>query len=498
MAKISLNDLQIESQILPINGLKVDFTKDPKACKSNAERARNTWIIVPDGRKFQVSSRFWVSFASLFNLGINLFAYFSYDEVFARLTEKKGKSVRITMEGSNGTMETGMMLSCTDPSKPLLKVEEVRTLVHLHDGVNAMYEAGIVQASFKAPYPQEFSIGNSTFTTRFMVQLPVDGYGLPNAYLELQRGATQAVITGATKAFKTMFQLGKDDTSLTTVLDRVMTTFNNEEGYHTFKIRLEAATKSWASFYEAGQLHDLIEAVLEADQFELDQKSGILKQFNNVVGNPLSYYGVTGSNELSQRKAKTIPVQATVFDLFNFVTEVNTHYVTTRAGRQRLNEWIGMKIAEEYDLEGTCDTNPEFKDFFLAGTKAAIEAEAVTAGGGRALFFGEDDGPVTGEQAPLPSGIIQDGETVFSTDTAPPLPGAAFPAIVDAGPPDAPAWSPDAVPVAGDATDSPPDAPAETPATEQANEEANHNLTTVEAAALDSYVDEEAEPVDVP
>lgn len=431
MAKIALDQLRIENMILPMNSLKVEFTKDPKSCKSNAERARNTFIIVPDGRKFSVSTRFWISFGSLFNLGTNLFEYFSHAEVFDRLTEKKGDNVRITIEGVNGPtdapIEIGTLLSCTGPGKPILRVEEVKTLVDLYSGDNALYESGIVQASFAAPFPQAFNIGGSEFTTRFMMLLPVDGYGLPAAYLELQRSNTHAVISGMTKAFKTQFQLGKDDTSLTPVLDRAMTTFNNEEGYHTFKLRLEAATKSWASFFEAGQLHDLLESVLTADGFELDQKSTILGSFNDTVGNPLAYYGVTGSNELSQRKAKTIPVKATMFDLFNFVTEVNTHYVTTRAGRQRLNEWIGQKIAEEFDLENTVETNPEFKDFFLVTTKGIIDP---TSNVGERVLDLSDGGelgmsPEALEVPPpldLPSGIVIDGETLVAAADAPPLP----------------------------------------------------------------------------
>lgn len=379
---------EIKTLIAPINSFQVTTTKQ---CKSNKDRANHTIMFVP-GRSdpVTVAPRFWTSFSSLFNIGMNIFTYFEYDEIFNRLATASGNSVRLAFEtfDMGGQVQLGRVLSCTAPTKPFLKALEVQNLIEAYDGDLGIYNEGLVQASFKAPFPVEFTVANSSFQSRFQLVLPIDGYGLPTAYLELYRTNSSSVLSGCTKAFKTQFQLGKDDTSLIRVLERAMTTFNNEEGYHSFKQRLEASAKSWASFHEAGELHNLIERVLTADSFPLDTRQEILKAYNKAVGNPLEHYGISSPNELSNRKAKTIPVEATIFELFNFVTEINTHYIKTMNGRATLNQWVGETLAEEYDLEGTADNVKDFKDFFLDGTKTIIEE---TKAAERVLFLGDVD-----------------------------------------------------------------------------------------------------------
>jgi hypothetical protein len=393
--KIPIDELDVENTVVDIGSLKVEFAgnKDPSSYKSKKEAIDNTYIILADGRKFQVTKRFWNSFGSLYNLGVPIFNYFDHSEVFQRIAERKSMMVRLSLEGagvdSSGKITHGRLLSCTGPSKPVLRVDDVRHVVDLFKGDHAVYEDGIVQVSFPAPFPVQFNVAGNDFTTKFMMVLPIDGYGLPSAFLQMHRSESKTTISGFTKAFKTVFQLGKDDTSLVPVLDRALRTFNNEEGYHTFKQRLEMAAKSWASFFEAGQLHGLIESVLTAEGFDLDTKRTILNTYNEAVGNPLQYYGLTGANELSQRKAKTIMVKATVYDLFLFVTELTTHHVKTRSGSQKLNEWLGNKLAEEFDLEGTVTTNPEFKDFFLPTTQTIINNLEVGGEGDRLLEIGD-------------------------------------------------------------------------------------------------------------
>lgn len=400
---IDISNLEVENSILPLNTMSVTFTKDPKACKSKREINANTFIQLPCKRKFAVSDRFWESFCALHFVGMNIFEYFDHAEVFERITTVKGGgNVRVSIERTKDQTETGTLLSCTNPGKPILRVNEIVDLIDRYNGEHQRYGTGIIQVSFPAAHPVTFDVAGDDFTTRFVLQMPIDGYGLPSAYLELRRERSSGSIVGMTKAFKTQFQLGKDDNNLYPVLDRAMRTFNNEEGYHAFKKRLEAAAQSWASFHEAGTLHAILSQVLTADGMDLPERLDILKKYNETTGNPLSYYGVTGANELSTRRAKSIPVNATVYDLINFATEVSTHHLRKREQHQRMMSWVGEKLADEYDLEGTVKTNPEFKDFFLDKTKGII-----VPGGDRVLQLdGVDNTPAPAETDATPDDSI--------------------------------------------------------------------------------------------
>jgi len=146
----SINSLNVESMIVPLNSLKVEFERTRKECKSRLEADDHTRIILTDGRRMKVSGRFWSSFSSLHNLNRSVFDYFSHEEVFERITRAKGHEVRIACELEG---DGGRMLSCTNPSKPLLKVDDVRHLAEEFDGKSMSYSEGMVTATFDCRSP---------------------------------------------------------------------------------------------------------------------------------------------------------------------------------------------------------------------------------------------------------------------------------------------------------------------------------------------------------
>jgi len=358
-----LSDLNVESVIVPLNSLSVEFGREPKECRSRQEADQHTRIVLPDGRKMHVSGRFWGSFSSLLNLNRSVFDYFSHEEVFDRITNTKGQSVRVACE-TNG--DTGKMLSCTNPAKPLLRLDEVRMLADEFSGSGVSYSEGIVTATFECPFPANFKVGGDDFRTQFSLQMPVDGYGLPAAFLGLLRLVCTNGMVAMSPAFKTAFQLGKDNNSLLALLRRAMTTFNNEEGFHALRQRVESATLSWASLNEAKKLRACLGQACTGDSFDAKRRADLLGYFDAACGDPLGIYGLSGHEELSVRRARSIPVEATIYDLFNFASEAGTHHFKNLGSRNRINGWIGESLTQEYDLEGTVENFPDFKDYFLA------------------------------------------------------------------------------------------------------------------------------------
>jgi hypothetical protein len=358
-----LSDLNVESTVLPLNSLRVEFERQPKECKSRYEADTHTRIVLPDGRRMRVSSRFWGSFSSLLNLNRSVFDYFSYEEAFDRITKTKGSSVRVACEVQG---DTGTMLSLTNPAKPILRLDEVRALTSEFDGHGISYADGIVTSTFECPFPANFKVAGDDFRTQFTLQMPVDGYGLPAAFLALLRLVCTNGMVAMSPAFKTAFQLGRESTSLLSLLQRAMTTFNNEEGFHSLRQRIDSSTTSWASLNEAKKLRTCLSQACSNDGFDPKQRANLLGEFDTACGDPLGIYGLSGHEELSVRRARSIPVQATVYDLFNFASEAGTHHIKSLGARNRINGWIGETLTQEYDLEGTVENFPDFKDYFLS------------------------------------------------------------------------------------------------------------------------------------
>ncbi len=365
-----LNNVKIKTMALPINRIEVDFLKDPSECKSRKETDRNTRIKLPDGRRLHTTDRFWTSFCSLQSQGRSVFDLFAPSEVFDRIHKKKKDTVRIAIEEDikpdvGGTTTHGRLLSMTNPLKPVLGIHEVKGLVDRFNGDNVTYEDGVVTAAFDCPFPTPYQVAGEEYRTRFSTSMPIDGYGLPCAYLVMLRMLCQNGVFGMAKAFKTQFQLGKGDENLSYVLNRAMETFTAEEGFHSFKQRMESAATSWASLHEASQLHKLMTKSMGEDGYALDKKVQFLEKFDNMCGNPLAIYGLSNATELSARRARTIPVNASIYQLITFASEMTTHHLSSQKARDRINSWIGTLITNEYDMEGTMEQMPSLDAFFV-------------------------------------------------------------------------------------------------------------------------------------
>ena len=344
-----------------------ELAKPLKECKSRREIDTVTRIILPDGRRMRVSDRFWSSFSSLHNLGRSTFTYFDHPEVFERITQKTGNHVRLAFEATD---DGGRLLSCTNPAKPLLRLDEARDLVSRFDGIASAYANGVVAATFDCPFTANFKIGGDDFRTQFHVQMPVDGYGLPSSFLALLRLVCSNGMVAMSTAFKTTFQLGKESTSLQTVLERAMVTFNNEEGFHAIQQRMESSTTSWASLNEARRLRGCLATAALQEGMPPLLRDQLLHEFDDACGDPLGIYGLTSQDEVSVRRARAIPVKATVYDLVNFATETTTHHLHDPIARSRIYGWVGDAITQEYDLEGTVTQFPDYADYFTARGQA--------------------------------------------------------------------------------------------------------------------------------
>ena len=374
--------MNIERNVKTINAFKVEYLRDPKTFKNRSDADRNTLLVFPDGRKYQVSPKFFNSFSNTFRLGRSVFEWYTPNEVFERIAQTKRELVRITVDnnatptkGPNGEEIHGKALTITLPSKAILRPEDVSSLITGNGGHSVMYKDGMVAATFDTPFPITYTIGkqDSAFESKFYMEFPLDAYVQPVSYLMLLRRVCTNGAVARTRAFRTEFSLGKDDTDLNAVLDRAISSFNNEEGYHSFNERLQAASRSWASLRETLNLHKCIVRGGQLENWDLKKKREIAENLNRVTGNPMLMYGIVSGGEPSLRQASVMPVKATVYELINFATEVATHHMSQLYAKNTIYGWVGDTIVEDFDLDNSVTVNPDFTAFMIDQTIPTLQ-----------------------------------------------------------------------------------------------------------------------------
>jgi len=388
--------LNFEYRFAPIKALSVKTEIDETTKKSKI-----TGIML-DGETFQASSRFWVSLYSRYGFNKAFFKYFDYPEVFERIAKNhESDTMRLCIERSEVDTDTGRanfsrLLGVSNENKPIVAFNDLSDTLTSFGGTSLNYADGIVE-SFHVPRvgAGDFEIAGDLFNNRFVMSCPVDGYGLPSAYLSLFRQVCTNGAVAYTKAFRSSLALGKKEDDVKPALIRMLDGFNNDEGFAAIRQRFSVAAKSWASVYEAGQVYDRL-VKLHANEGQLVELGGVtpakakmitdlakrasgqrplgekelnsplFHAFHAMTGDTTQLYGLANLDALSVKRQRTLPVKATMYDLLNFVSEVSTHY-TTPTGQRMMNSLVGDFIGAEYDLESTVDKFSDFDAFHVQG-----------------------------------------------------------------------------------------------------------------------------------
>lgn len=353
---------EIDSVVLPVNAIKIEYDGEVNKFKSMADYDRATRFVLPDGQRMKADKRFWTSFCHTFSFSRNIFNLFETSEVLSRLAKVHSPVARFTYE------KGGSLLSCTNPKKTVIKADVVQQLFKKFDGTKLSYANGVISGQFMSPFSSKFEVvgkKDSEFSTGYNLEIPLDGYGAPSAYLMLLRQVCTNGAVARTSAFRTTFSLGKDETDYAPVLNRAFESFNDEEGYHAFRQRMEICAKSWASLNNFFTLGRAINHGCKAEGMGLLERANIKKALSDLAGDPVYLYGLNDTSEVSSTKLRSYPVNTTVYDMINFATEVTTHRFKTLHGRNAIYGWLGAILTEPLDLEDSCTTTRDFKDFYI-------------------------------------------------------------------------------------------------------------------------------------
>ncbi len=363
---------------------------DPKSGKRVASQ-----ILVHD-EPLKPTERFWTSLYARYGFNKSFFRYFDHGEVFQRVSDVESQDqIRICIE-RDGNSGENRLLAVSNPTKPIVRYDDLSETLDQYSGENIRYCDGVVESSHVPRIgANSFEISGDAFSNRFVMSTPIDGYGLPNIYLSLLRQICSNGMVGYARTFRSTLALGRGDDDVKYSIIRALDGFGNDEGYAALRQRFDAATKSWASVYEANSLYKLLVRSLACRhvgwQGEASGDNGIatllrprqaswdvgsdsesadeigspmIMAFHRMTGDISHIYGLANIDALSVKRQRTLPVSCTVYDLLNFVSEVATHHADEH-GSRAAQSWLGTLISGEFDLENSCDSFDEFNDFFL-------------------------------------------------------------------------------------------------------------------------------------
>jgi len=400
-----MNNKRFEYTYASVGDLAVQTSTDAKSGKRVASQ-----VLVND-EPIKPTERFWTSLYARYGFNKSFFKYFRHDEVFQRISEVESKDrMRLCIERDADKGEN-RLLAVSNPAKPIVRHKDLIETLERYDSSDVRYCDGVVESSHvPRTGANSFDVSGDAFTNRFVMSTPIDGYGLPNIYLSLLRQVCSNGMVGYARTFRSTLALGRGDDDVVYSIVRALEGFGNDEGYAALRQRFEAATQSWASVYEANSLYKHLVKLLSRRQVGWDGAatignsgirdllnepsrqqplsvqdepveigSPVIAAFHRMTGDASRIYGLANVDALSVKRQRSLPVNCTVYDLLNFVSEVATHHANEHGSRAS-QAWLGTLISGEYDLESSMDSFCDFQDFFLErklNGEAAMELQKV-------------------------------------------------------------------------------------------------------------------------
>ena len=355
------DDPVLEQRVVSLGAIKVlSAPIDTTRASTSTSTLPTKALVDIGGEHCRVSHRFWKSIFNRYRFGSSTFRYFHPQEVFKRICEVSPQdTLRVVVERHEGKPPTALGVS--RPDQPIVTIEDVERLAGEHGATSVGYGGGLMHCTFIPRSGEKTTaIGADQFANRFVLDVPVDGFGTPHIHLALYRLLCSNGLVGYHKAFCSEVPGSRDPRH---TLERAIECFDHGDGYAALRDRFLSAQTSWASVREA---HTLYRQVAKSEAISGANKTRALESLDRLTGRMHELYGVTNMESLPARRQRLLPVKCRTYDLLNFAGEVATHCAEpAKAGP--IQAWIGATLADEFDLEGTAEHVPEFADLFVKG-----------------------------------------------------------------------------------------------------------------------------------
>lgn len=328
---------------------------EPGVINVKADR-RPTRMIV-DGVEATATPRFWNSLLSRYALSDTVFNYFSPAEVFGRINKTKATNEKLQYTIQYDEDGKAQLLAVVSPTADIIKVPDLSALFSRHGSEGLSYHGGVVSARFKPDSNDlQRTIGSDDFQSRFVMEVPIDGYGRPSTYLEMLRLLCANGAVGRAPAFRSSINLGKKPME---TLDRTLSTFDSEDGFAALRDRFAVAQMSPISVREAQLFRNLM-----MRSGPIGRTVVLTGRYDSIVGDFTRMYGLTNTELLTQKRQALLQGKCRVYDLLNLSSELSSHHAGVKEARA-YQSFLGQLLSQDFDLEGTETKAPKFPAFVI-------------------------------------------------------------------------------------------------------------------------------------
>lgn len=296
--------------------------------------------IVIGGREYKPTTRFTKGLAQRMKVPLAVFDLFSPLEVVKRAAEvAPDMELRITVDDDEGKA----LALIEDKGHPIPAGAVEAVMKNDPRLAKFEYREGVISGIFDLKETWEIP-KDSAYRLRVRTEVPVDGMGTPHATLGLMRLICTNGAVAEAASFRTKMEV-KDNSGAH--FERLLKSFNNPQGVEMLHERLLAAIETKASVREVLVVDDFLRRQVR----NAEDSMRLRERLQDVAGNPCVRYGVTDIATIGVRRRTLLPVDCSVADVINFVTELKTHHAHVLKNVDAADGLVGDFYALGYDLE---------------------------------------------------------------------------------------------------------------------------------------------------
>ena len=309
-----------------------------------------------EGERYKPSRRFLKGLAQRMKVSLSVFELFSPLEVVRRAAERAPDlPLRLTLDRQDhqalGLIEDKGVPIPAGNIEIVMKGDNRLQEFDYHDGViSGRFDLG---EAWDVP-------NDSKYGVHVLTEVPVDGMGTPEATLATWRQVCSNGAVAEAPLFRTKMEV-KDSSG--DHFRRLLTSFSNPHGVEMLHTRLVAANETKASVDEVHQ----VEAFVRHQVRDARHQMLLCERLQEVADNPCVRYGVTDLGAIGERRRALLPTGASVADVMNFVSELNTHHGTVLKNTNAANALLGEFYAKNYDLEEMYPHAQPASGYYLRG-----------------------------------------------------------------------------------------------------------------------------------
>ena len=312
--------------------------------------------IMFEGEQYKPSRRFLKGLAQRMKVSLSVFELFSPLEVVRRAAERAPDlPLRLTLDRQDhqalGLIEDKGVPIPAGNIEVVMKEDTRLQDFDYHDGmISGRFDLG-----------EAWDIPNdSKYGVHVLTEVPVDGMGTPEATLATWRQICSNGAVAEAPIFRTKMEV-KDSSG--DHFRRLLTSFSNPRGVEMLHTRLIVANETKASVDEVYQAESFVRRQVRDTRHQML----LCERLQEVADNPCVRYGVTDLGAIGERRRALLPTGASVADVMNFVSELNTHHGELLKKVDAANGLLGDFYAKNYDLEEMYPHTHPASGYYLHG-----------------------------------------------------------------------------------------------------------------------------------